>query len=165
MAKYLKLGDGAHTFYDPSTGVGLSNKQVIRLQKDSDINKPGIKAALRTGHLVMATKEDWEASKKLHGEQAEESKKNLKVITKTTVTTMGGNATSEPSLHTPDAEDGGEGIEDEDDGDEENEDDLSKSDLIDKIKEHGSLNKQEKKDLLTKTEEELRDIWNSLGKP
>lgn len=164
MVKYLKLGDGAHTFHDPVTGVNLSNKQVIRLQNDLDLRKPSLAAALRTGHLIVTTREEWEASKKLHGDQAEESQKNLKIVTKTTTTTIGGNSSKEPSPHTPTVdvdEDGDdenpEDMDQDDDGDE-----LTKSDLIDLIKEHGSLNKAEKKALLKKSEAELTELWNSI---
>lgn len=59
MAKYLKLGAKAQTFFDPSTDVSISNKQILRV-KDVALGKPAIAQGLASRHLEEATEAEWE---------------------------------------------------------------------------------------------------------
>lgn len=158
MAKYLKLGEGAQTFNDPATGVNINNKQVIRIKTDTDLQHPSLKKAILEGHIVRATFEEWNDYRTLYADQVKEGLKNLKVKTVTTVSTASAAGLGTVTDKGED-EDDPEGI-GEVEGSEEEE--MSKSEMIDGIKEHGNLSKAEKKDLVNKTEEELKELWNSV---
>lgn len=169
MAKYLKLGDGANTFHDPTTGVNLSNKQVIRILNDLDIQKPSLRKAMREGHLVKATKDEWEEYKAENAQQVEESQKNLKVVKTVTTTSV---ASASPSRVAAAGnfvdEDSDEDDEDADDDDttqvnlDEEDEDLTKSQLIDKLKESTLIKEEEKKSLTKATIDQLRGLWKSV---
>lgn len=57
--KYVKLGPRAHTFADPWSRFNISGKQVKKLQTLEQRRSNKIKTALRGGHLVLATEEDF----------------------------------------------------------------------------------------------------------
>lgn len=156
MAKYLKLGIRAQTFHDSATGVNINNKQVIRIKNDKDLEYPSLQKALREGHIVISTFEEWEAYRTLYAKQVKDGLKNIKVKTVTTTTTG-----STAGVNTGTDEDEDEDVDFKADGESEDEE-LSKSEMIDAIKEHGNLSKAEKKDLVNKTEEELKELWKSV---
>ena len=58
--KYLKLGDNATSFYDMGTGLKISGKDVVAVN-DAYINQgKRTRRALQGGHLIYATKEEYE---------------------------------------------------------------------------------------------------------
>ena len=58
--KYLKMGEKASGFADPSTLVHLSGKEVIKVST-TELKAPKVKKALLGGHLVIADEEEYEA--------------------------------------------------------------------------------------------------------
>ena len=58
MAKYVKLGDKAESFYDPTTKTKVLKNQVVKLEGKGKFSKK-ITAALAGGHLVNCTEEDY----------------------------------------------------------------------------------------------------------
>lgn len=56
--KFLKLGSGRTTFYDPTTKVDVSNAQVKAVD-ESLLNHPHIKASLDNGHLKEASETEF----------------------------------------------------------------------------------------------------------
>lgn len=165
MAKFLKLGDKAHTFYCPATGVNVSNKQVIRLQNDADIHKPSIAKALKEGHLVFSNEAEWKEHKATHKSQVKESQKNLRTVTTTRVVSAG----SAVQGTEPDGMEVGPTITEEDDDEDEDttdvdledDDDLTKSELIDKLK-ASSIPDEQKKNLTKASTKDLRGLWKSV---
>lgn len=158
MAKYLKLGEKAQTFFDPITGVHVNNWQVIKIENHQDLNKPSLKKAITTGHLVLATEAEFEAANKKYRHHKELSVKRAgKVIKTTEVLVPNTEAGSEqPNLDNPD-------LEDEDDADDFNIDEASKSELIDALKEEDSLTDAQKKGLTKLTLEQLRELYKQVN--
>lgn len=58
MAKYLKLGPKATSFFDPTTQVLIRNNEVIKLERLPQSKK--LTTALSQGHVVRASEEDYE---------------------------------------------------------------------------------------------------------
>lgn len=58
MAKYLKLGEKATSFYDPTTKFLLTNNQVKEVLP-FQLKSPRLKRFLQGGGLVFATKEEF----------------------------------------------------------------------------------------------------------
>lgn len=65
--KYLKLGEKASIFFDPTTRLLIRGKEVIALKAIPKSKKLSI--ALNQGHVVNATEEEYEAF--LAGNEAE----------------------------------------------------------------------------------------------
>ena len=59
MAIYVKLGEKAESFYDPTTGTLVSKHEVVILTDKAKFSNK-IKKAIAGGHLVSATKQDYE---------------------------------------------------------------------------------------------------------
>lgn len=71
MAKYVKLGKKAASFADPYSELTLAGKDVKELTPKQQVS-PKVQRALLGGHLVTATKEEFETwSKKESGFKAE----------------------------------------------------------------------------------------------
>lgn len=61
MAKYVKLGEKALSFSDPfADDFTISGKQVKKLSATQETS-PGVQRALAGGHLVPASKEEFDA--------------------------------------------------------------------------------------------------------
>ncbi len=58
MAKYVKLGDNAESFFDPYSRLSLAGKQVLLLEGKS-LTSNRVKLALKGGHLSHATQEEF----------------------------------------------------------------------------------------------------------
>ncbi len=56
MAKYIKLGEKAEIFFDPTTRTKVLKGQIIKLEDKQKFSKK-ISAAIGGGHLVYSTKE------------------------------------------------------------------------------------------------------------
>lgn len=56
MAKYIKLGEKAEIFFDPTTRTKVLKGQIIKLEDKQKFSKK-IAAAIGGGHLVYSTKE------------------------------------------------------------------------------------------------------------
>lgn len=71
--KYLKLGDNATSFYDMGTGLKISGKDVVAVN-DAYINQgKRTRRALQGGHLIYATKEEYEEANSVKAEYTVES--------------------------------------------------------------------------------------------
>jgi hypothetical protein len=71
--KYLKLGDNATSFYDMGTGLKISGKDVVAVN-DAYINQgKRTRRALQGGHLIYATKEEYEEANGVKAEYTVES--------------------------------------------------------------------------------------------
>ena len=57
--KYLKLGEKAESFFDPSTSLKLSKGKVVRMTQEMKISNR-VKKALKGGHIEYATEEDFD---------------------------------------------------------------------------------------------------------
>jgi len=57
--KYLKLGEKASVFHDPSTGVLIRNHEVVEVTSNKMKSKK-IQTALRNGHISPATVSEFE---------------------------------------------------------------------------------------------------------
>ena len=60
MAKFVKLGKKAASFSDPYSQFSISGKQVKKLTPKQQTS-PKVARALQGGHLVPATKDEWDA--------------------------------------------------------------------------------------------------------
>lgn len=58
--KYLKLGDNATSFYDMWTGLKISGKDVVAVNEAYINQGKRTRRALQGGHLIYATKEEYE---------------------------------------------------------------------------------------------------------
>lgn len=58
--KYLKLGDNATSFYDMGTGLKISGKDVVAVNEAYINQGKRTRRALQGGHLIYATKEEYE---------------------------------------------------------------------------------------------------------
>lgn len=58
MAKYVKLGKKAEIFFDPTTRTKILKGQVVKLEDRRKFSKK-ISAAIAGGHLIHASKEDF----------------------------------------------------------------------------------------------------------
>lgn len=58
MAKYVRLGAKAESFYDPTTKTKVLKNQVVKLEGMGKFSKK-ITAALAGGHLVNCSEEDY----------------------------------------------------------------------------------------------------------
>jgi hypothetical protein len=56
--KYFKLGKTAHIFWDPKSGLKITNKQISAI-KDAKITKR-VREAVANGHITEATLEEYE---------------------------------------------------------------------------------------------------------
>lgn len=159
--KYLKIGNPkAHTFYCPITGVNISNKQVIRLQDGADINKPSLQAAILTRHLAEATEEEYDAYQGVKKKLEAAMPKVHKVITETKTVIGSQSDTPDPS-----EEDNDEDLEDDDDLEDTGDNDeepLSKSELIDLLKESPLIDEEKKKKLTKLNQEKLQALWDTV---
>jgi hypothetical protein len=61
MARYIKLGDKAESFYDPYSEFGLVGKQV-KLLEDNAAKSNTVTNALKGGHLTFATEAEFVAA-------------------------------------------------------------------------------------------------------
>jgi len=67
MAKYVKLGEKASMFYDPTLNLKVLPKKVIELPKNYRIGKITMRA-IANGHLLITDKNDT-----IHDEEDEET--------------------------------------------------------------------------------------------
>lgn len=58
MAKYVKLGKKAECFYDSYVKLKVLKREVIELTKKQEVS-PKVRRAIQTGHLEVATKDDY----------------------------------------------------------------------------------------------------------
>lgn len=72
--KYLKLGDNATSFYDMGTGLKISGKDVVAVNEAYINQGKRTRRALQGGHLIYATKEEYEEA---NGVKAEYTVENL----------------------------------------------------------------------------------------
>lgn len=76
--KYLKLGDNATSFYDMGTGLKISGKDVVAVN-DAYINQgKRTRRALQGGHLIYATKEEYEEANGVKAESENNTESLLK---------------------------------------------------------------------------------------
>lgn len=71
--KYLKLGDNATSFYDMGTGLKISGKDVVAVNEAYINQGKRTRRALQGGHLIYATKEEYEEA---NGVKAESENNN-----------------------------------------------------------------------------------------
>lgn len=71
--KYLKLGDNATSFYDMGTGLKISGKDVVAVNEAYINQGKRTRRALQGGHLIYATKEEYEEA---NGVKAESENEN-----------------------------------------------------------------------------------------
>jgi hypothetical protein len=159
---YLKIGnEKAHSFYDQKTKVSIANHQVVEVPF-SILKEAGIKRGLSTLHITQATEAEYNAyvsEQANHGEKVEmqalvkEERKKLKQkralkIAKETI--------SAESDSVGDEDDEEEDTIDEDFDDE---DELTKSEMIDAIKDSDNITADEKKGLAKKSLEDLKALY------
>ena len=65
MAKYVKLGEKALSFCDPFADDFTINGKLVKKLTPAQESSPAIQRALAGGHLVNATKEEFDASEAL----------------------------------------------------------------------------------------------------
>ena len=58
MEKYIKLGEKASSFYDPTTRFAIANGQV-KVVTNAVLKSPRIKRFLKGGGLMLTTKEEY----------------------------------------------------------------------------------------------------------
>lgn len=58
MEKYLKLGEKASSFYDPTSRFGIVNQEV-KVVTNAVLKSPRVKRFLKGGGLTFATKEEY----------------------------------------------------------------------------------------------------------
>lgn len=73
--KYLKLGDNATSFYDMGTGLKISGKDVVAVNEAYINQGKRTRRALQGGHLIYATKEEYEEANGVKADLADLSKK------------------------------------------------------------------------------------------
>lgn len=167
MAKYLKLGPKANTFYDASTDVSISNKQVVRV-KSSAGDKPMLANAIATRHIVWATEQDYKDYLKEKGElergalaKHHENLRN-KGLMAGTVSAPGPhtllNPISDDVEDTDDVEDADGGENNDDDDDEPS----NKTELIDYLKVSPFISEDQRKSLTKLNKEELKTIYDQV---
>lgn len=145
MARYYKLGKSASSFYDPTSQLSLVSKsQIVELAEEKAKLSKYLKIAESNGHIVIATEEEYKDYKNPSeapiGEDEDLDKKEDEDLDK--------------------KEDGENDKDKKEDG--EDDEDLTKTELIDLLKESGKFNKAEKKELVNKSLEELKELHESL---
>lgn len=158
MVKYLKIGNPkAHTFNDVTTGVNISNKQVIRLKNGKDINKPFLQAAIATRHIAEATEDEYNDYLAGVEKLQQASPKVEKVVTETKIVIT---PAKPPAQADDDEDDESESTSDEDN--DEDDEELSKSELIDLLKESPLVDDKKKAKLTTLTHKQLQKIYDQV---
>jgi len=149
MSKYLKLGEGRHTFHSMSTGFNLVNKQVKKVIDNADKSHKEISEGLKTGHIVWASEAEYNEYQKLHasptGETSAAAPKPEKPSKSKT-----------PKKPEPDLEP------EEDDEDEDEDDELTKSEMIDALKVSDKVAADQKSKLTKLPDEELKKLYNQV---
>lgn len=173
---YLKLGPKANTFYDVVTGVQISNKQVIRLHNAHDLKHKSLATALQTNHIVIATEQEYNDAKTMHEKQVKDSQKNLKKPVMQVVKFTEAKDDEEPEeeveeLNTDindtddDDDDYSQDTETEDtddDDDSVDEEPLTKSELIDALKENPLIKEDQKKKLTQLGIKKLQRLYDTI---
>ena len=77
--KYLKLGDNATSFYDMGTGFKISGKDVVAVNEAYINQGKRTRRALQGGHLIYATKEEYEEA---NGVKAESENNTVESLSK-----------------------------------------------------------------------------------
>lgn len=77
--KYLKLGDNATSFYDMGTGLKISGKDVVAVNEAYINQGKRTRRALQGGHLIYATKEEYEEA---NGVKAESENNTVESLSK-----------------------------------------------------------------------------------
>lgn len=166
MAKYLKLGERAQTFYDVNTGLHINNNQVVKLLNDEDLKKKSIKIALSTQHIVPATEAEWLAyqeEKKKHNLEAQvQYKKTKKQEAAVKIAKA-----KEEAGDDEDPEELGEEGEEENTGEDVTDslDEMTNSDLIDFLKDSKLVKEDQKKGLTKLNRGQLINIYNTVNPP
>jgi hypothetical protein len=73
MAKYVKLGKKAESFYDPYSTLKVVGNQIVELNPKMQTSSR-VRAALAGGHLVPVTQSEFNTSKGVVPEETIESK-------------------------------------------------------------------------------------------
>lgn len=146
MAKYVKLGAKAQTgsFFDPLSKLSLVPGQVAEVPKEAKKSKV-YKDALSNNHIVEADEDEYEEY--MEGKQASEKDMKEKSKTSKKVETQ-----EEPE------DDDDETDPDEDDDDEDDVDTMTKSELVDALKD-SDLSEDIKKGLNKLNKEELKELY------
>lgn len=89
MAKYVKLGKKASSFFDPTSGLKLSNNQIIEVSSKLINSSKRVNKALKAGHLEWAEEKEFLKYQKSIGvnvetEEEEEEGYNAKSLKKLT---------------------------------------------------------------------------------
>lgn len=74
--KYLKLGDNATSFYDMGTGLKISGKDVVAVNEAYINQGKRTRRALQGGHLIYATKEEYEEANGVKAESENNTVEN-----------------------------------------------------------------------------------------
>lgn len=75
--KYLKLGDNATSFYDMGTGLKISGKDVVAVNEAYINQGKRTRRALQGGHLIYATKEEYEEANGVKADTVESLSKKF----------------------------------------------------------------------------------------
>lgn len=155
--KYLKLGTGAHTFYDAETGLNLSNKQVVRVRANA-LHKSGIARAYSGGHLKEATQEEWEKHQlTLPVDQRAKDMQNREAEKKEDTGTKFVEEDDEEEEEEDTNKDS-----DSDTDDEDEEEELTQSEMIDALKESPLVKDDQKKGLAKMKKKKLVELYNAI---
>ena len=73
--KYLKLGESALSFSDPTTRVNLVNQDQVVEVNNTQAQSKKIKSAIKGGHLQLVTENDFDKWVELKEKRASNSKK------------------------------------------------------------------------------------------
>lgn len=181
MSKYLKLGEGANTFYDVLTGLHINNKQVVKLLVDTDIKKKSIQAAIKNGHITLSSVDEYnnyQADKKKHLKLSR--KLQPKILQTQTVQVNASddledeedgdgllNGIGEEELEGESVKDDNTGLLDEgDEGDDDdvtdNVEEMTTSDLIDFLKASPHISSEKKKGLTKLKRPNLINLYNTV---
>jgi hypothetical protein len=157
---YLKLGEHpeVRTFHDPETGLSISNKMVVRVHDPKFASRKTIKEALSSNHLAIATQEEYEEYQEQYKKDVKKSQKNLKVREMVKIV---------PAVEEPEEDETEEESEELDEDETRNDDDddeeeLTKSELVDLLKESPLIKDEEKKTLSKQTPKVLLDLWKKV---
>lgn len=80
--KYLKLGDNATSFYDMGTGLKISGKDVVAVNEAYINQGKRTRRALQGGHLIYATKEEYEEANGVKAESENTENNTVESLSK-----------------------------------------------------------------------------------
>jgi len=143
MAKYsyFKLSKDATLFTDPKSGLTVRNKEVVKMESEKANSSAKVRDAVKGGHLREATEEEynkWQAKTADDVEDELEGEEDL----------VGG----------------GEADDDEDEDEEDDPETMTKSELMDAIRDDETIPEEEKKALSNKNKEDLVALYKKYIK-